>query len=135
MDFRDPWLDVFYNKQLHRSLSSQAKDAALERTVLHYASGVITTTGGDLHQSLLQKAPDQTFVALPNGYDAELMQQTPAAPKKDGFHIVYTGLLTQNQGYSKLVEVLHELSQSHTFSFTLAGNINAALINEINRSD
>ena len=95
VDFRDPWLDVFYNKQLHRSQSSQAKDAALEKTVLHYASGVITTTGGDLHQSLLQKAPDQKFVALPNGYDAELMQQTPAAPKKDGFHIVYTGLLTQ----------------------------------------
>ena len=108
VDFRDPWLDVFYNKQLHRSQSSQAKDAALEKTVLHYASGVITTTGGNLHQSLLQKAPDQTFVALPNGYDAELMQQTPAAPKKEGFHIVYTGLLTQNQGYSKLMEVLHE---------------------------
>ena len=42
--------------------------------------------------------------------------------------------MTQNQGYSKLVEVLHELSQSHTFSFTLAGNINAALINEIKNS-
>ncbi|MCH1431656.1 MAG: glycosyltransferase family 4 protein [Flavobacteriaceae bacterium] len=134
VDFRDPWLDVFYNKQLHRSQSSQAKDAALERTVLHYASGVITTTGGDLHQSLLQKAPDQTFVALPNGYDVDLMQQIPAAPKKDRFHIVYTGLLTQNQGYSKLMEVLHELSQSHTFSFTLAGNINTALINEIKNS-
>ena len=134
VDFRDPWTTIFYNKQLRRTASSQAKDAAFEKSILQNAKGVITTTGGDLHQSLKQKAPDQTFITLPNGYDADLMQQTPAAPKQNGFHIVYTGLLTQNQAYFKLVKVLNKLSQTHTLHFSLAGNINTALIREIKTS-
>ena len=134
VDFRDPWADIFYNKQLRRTSSSQAKDTALEKLILQNAKGVITTTAGDLHQSLKQKAPDQKYLALPNGYDADLMQQTQAAPKKKEFHIVYTGLLTQNQTYSTLVDVLNELSQTFTLHFSLAGNINPVLITELKTS-
>lgn len=134
VDFRDPWTDIFYNKQMRRTHKSQAKDAALEKRILQNAKGVITTTAGELHQRLQQKAPEQTFIALPNGYDAELMRNTEAAPKKKGFHIVFTGLLTRNQAYARVVEVLQELSQGHILHFSLAGNINPSLIAEIKKS-
>ena len=41
VDFRDPWTSVFYNNQMFRTKSSEAKDEALERQVLNAASGVI----------------------------------------------------------------------------------------------
>ena len=52
VDFRDPWTDIFYNKQMRRTHKSQAKDAALEKRILQNAKGVITTTAGELHQRL-----------------------------------------------------------------------------------
>lgn len=131
VDFRDPWTDIFYNKTLYRTQKTVAKDKALEKKVLQKADGVLTTLGGVLQDQLKTKNPNQTFVAIPNGYDAELMQKTDSAPKKKGFHIVYTGLLTQNQEYKKLLTVIDQLSTKCTVYFSLAGNISPTIISEI----
>ena len=96
VDFRDPWSDLFYNKELYRSQRTIKKDLYLETQVLRTASGVLTTIGGKLHEDLKLKAPLLNLYALPNGYDAELMQSVEAKPIQDVFHVVYTGLLTQS---------------------------------------
>lgn len=131
VDFRDPWSDVFYNKQMLRSQSSQHKDAQLEKKVLQQASGVITTIGGQLHQSLQQKAPGQRFIALANGYDATLIAACDAHPPEDAFHVVYTGLLTNQQAYLAIVQALLKLDGSRPIRFSLAGNISNGIIAEI----
>ena len=131
VDFRDPWTDVFYNKQMRRTDASQAKDAQLEKTVLQKASGVITTIGGELHQSLKVKAPDQNLITLANGFDAELMNGIDSLPPKDVFHIVYTGLLTQQQAYPSIIKVLRELKGDRPIRFSLAGNIAEITLEEI----
>ena len=131
VDFRDPWTDVFYNQQMRRSQSSQAKDAQLEKTVLQRASGVITTIGGELHQSLTAKAPDQSFITLANGFDAELMKGIDSLPPKDVFHVVYTGLLTQQQAYPSVLKALRQLKGDRTIRFSLAGNISKIALEEI----
>mgnify|MGYP000216534658 FL=1 len=77
------------------------------------------------------KAPNQKFIILPNGYDSRLMKMTKSLPKKNGFHIVYTGLLTENQNYIVLLEVIKKLSNYYSICFTIAGNINSNIINEI----
>ena len=59
------------------------------------------------------------------------MEQTEAAPKKKGFHIVYTGLLTQNQEYKKLLTAINQVSNHSTIYFSLAGNISPTIISEI----
>lgn len=130
-DLRDPWSDIFYNKQMRRSQRSQAKDAQYEKTVLQKASGVITTIGGDFQHNLRLKAPQQRFITLANGYDAKLMQRIVASPPKDAFHIVYTGLLTQHQAYPAIIEALHQLKGERSIRFSLAGNIPKSILKEI----
>ena len=131
VDFRDPWTDIFYNTALYRTQKTVAKDQALERKVLQKADGIMTTVAGILQDQLKIKTSNKPFVSIPNGYDADLMEQTEAAPKKKGFHIVYTGLLTQNQEYKKLLTAIHQVSNHSTIYFSLAGNISPTIISEI----
>ena len=131
VDFRDPWTSVFYNNQMFRTKGSEAKDEALERQVLNAASGVITTVGGTLVEKLKAKVPQQSFAVLPNGYDAALVDAAQGEKDKDYFHVVYTGLLTKNQPYAQLIQVLKQLQGERPIRFSLAGNIALSIINEI----
>ena len=134
VDFRDPWEEVFYNKQMFRTKKSNNKDAQLEKIVLEKASGVITTIEGNFHKNLLRKNPQQRVISIPNGFDDELILKTKSAPKKKGFHIVYTGLLTQNQPYLKLLEIINEFSKKYKINFSIAGNIKPTVISEIKKT-
>jgi len=130
-DFRDPWTDIFYNTFLYRTAYARQKDQTLEKEVLQQADGILTTLAGEFHEKLQTKAPHQQFVALPNGFDEMLMKNTPAAPKKAKFHIVFTGLLTQNQDFTSIVEAIHHVSKSHKIYFSLAGTIDPKIVSQL----
>ena len=49
------FVEQFYNKELYRSRNAQQKDKHLERIVLETADTILTTVGGDFHQSLQEK--------------------------------------------------------------------------------
>lgn len=129
-DFRDPWTGLFYNKELYRTAKSQAKDEQLETQVLQTADGIITTIGGELHENLKAKAPNQKFVAIKNGYDSELINATKRALAIP-FHVVYTGLLSHNQEYNAVIDVLASLQKETSIRFSLAGNISSEIVEEI----
>jgi|TARA_B110000285_G_scaffold221329_1_gene274135 glycosyltransferase involved in cell wall biosynthesis len=133
VDFRDPWAEVFYNSDLYRTLKTIKKDLALEKQVLQTANGVLTTVGGTLHNQLKVKAPKQCFVFIPNGYDAELMENVQATKPKDVFHIVYTGLLTENQVHKSVLDALNKLSVEQPTRFSLAGIIAPEIITKIKK--
>ena len=129
-DFRDPWTAIFYNKYLYRSNWAEKIDNRLEEKVLLTADGILTTTGGRLVQKLRTKSIEQSFHVLPNGYDAKLM----ASIKRTNvphFHIVYTGLLTENQDYRIFTKALAELSKNNRICFSLAGQISESILNYI----
>ena len=131
VDFRDPWLDLFYNQQLYRLSSTQRKDAALEKKVLQSADKVMTTVGGALHAQLRQRTTEQKFIAIPNGFDAEKMKAFQRENLPDVFHIVFTGLLTQNQDYPSLIEALQKMKSSLPIRLSLAGQIDPDILQEI----
>ena len=131
-DFRDPWTDIFYNKFLYRTTKSISKDISLEKEVLKKADGILTTVAGKLLKQLRFKAPEQNFLVIPNGYDDELIMSQKAANKKKDFHIVYTGILTENQDYKPLLEVINKCSKINKIHLSLAGNINSNIIQKIN---
>ena len=83
------------------SKRSASKDQALELAVLQAASGVITTVGGELVQRLQKKVPQQRIEVLPNGF-IRTTRYRSSRKENDAFHLVYTGLLTQNQAHVKL---------------------------------
>lgn len=129
-DFRDPWTDIFYNKDLYRTAWAKRIDARWEEKVLQSADGILTTVGGNLVRKLQTKAPNQSFHVLPNGYDAPLMFSTPKTILKP-FHVVYTGLLTENQDYLPVIKVLDELADQYDVRLSLAGNISFTIIDKI----
>ena len=131
VDFRDPWSDVFYNKDLYRRSRAVSKDLKLELQVLQAAQGIITTVEGRLHESLIEKAPAQKFYALPNGFDSELMNRVTVEKNSHYLHVVYTGLLTHNQPYNGVFKILNDLSATQPIKLSLAGNIAPDIINEI----
>jgi glycosyltransferase involved in cell wall biosynthesis len=132
-DFRDPWTDIFYNKDLYRTVLAQKKDTRWESKVLQNADGILTTVGGNLVQKLKIKAPDQKFHALPNGYDQDMILAVPKTSVKP-FHVVYTGLLTDNQDYISVMKVLNDMADHHHIRLSLAGNINDHILENIRQT-
>jgi len=129
-DFRDPWMDIFYNQDLYRTSFAKKKDADWEQRVLQTADGILTTVGGSLIHKLQFKAPEQSFHVLPNGYDQALMSSIPNTSLK-AFHLVYTGLLTDNQDYLPVMGVLNDLADQYDIQLSLAGNIAENIIKKI----
>ena len=129
-DFRDPWTAIFYNKYLYRSTWAEKIDNRLEEKVLLTADGILTTTGGRLVQKLRTKSTEQSFHVLPNGYDASLMASITRT-NVEPFHIVYTGLLTENHDFPVVTSVLAVLSKTNKIRFSIAGQISEPILNYI----
>ena len=71
----------------------------------------------------------QKFISIPNGYDTKLFQEIKRIITKKVFHVVYTGLLTQNQDYESVLRILSNLKAPVRLS--LAGNINQEIVEGI----
>lgn len=132
-DFRDPWSDIFYNKDFYRTSWAKKKDVRWEQKVLQNADGILTTVGGSLVQKFKINAPDQKFYVLPNGYDEALMSSIPKT-KLNIFHVVYTGLLTDNQDYIPVMKALNDIAEHRTIRLSLAGNISDHILVNIRKT-
>ena len=132
-DFRDPWSDIFYNKDFYRTSWAKKKDIRWEQKVLQNADGILTTVGGSLVQKFKINAPDQKFYVLPNGYDEALMSSIPKT-KLNIFHVVYTGLLTDNQDYIPVMKALNDIAEHRTIRLSLAGNISDHILENIRKT-
>jgi len=122
VDFRDPWSSLFYNHQFYQMPWAIKEDKNQEKRIISQADTIITTVGGAFHHYLKTVAPKQNFHFIPNGYDAELMDSIPNK-KQDKVHIVFTGLLTENQLYDGVLLALEKLQDKYTIRFSLAGQI------------
>lgn len=131
VDLRDPWTDLFYNQQLYRLSKTHKKDQLLEKKVLQSADTVLTTVGGELHTLLKQRVLKQNFVAIPNGFDTEKIQTFQRQNLVGVFHVVFTGLLTQNQDYPALLQALQNLNSPLPIRLSLAGQIDSIILQEI----
>ena len=131
VDFRDPWVSVFYNKKFLFTEKSINKQKELEKKVLNNADLVLTTIGGDLKKQLQLKAPKQNFEVILNGYDHILIDKIKSEKSSNYFHIVYTGLLTKNHPYDTLLKILKLNFKQTNLKLSLAGNISGEIIKEI----
>ncbi|MCH1418327.1 MAG: hypothetical protein L7U68_07255 [Flavobacteriaceae bacterium] len=133
VDLRDPWVTLFYNKQLYRTFWAVNRDRRQEKAVLKNADAVLTTVGGNFHEYLKKIAPHQEYYVIPNGYDQDLIKSV-STDQLSEFHVVYTGLLTENQNYQTLVQVLKQLQSSHSICLSLAGQIHEKFLLHLRRS-
>lgn len=125
-DFRDPWTDIYYYQDLNRGSLTKYIDARLEQKVLQSADGVITVSP-ELVRNLRNKAPEQQFTQLPNGYDkSDFAEDHQHSFSK--FSLAYIGNLKANQNPTTLWEVLAENVQNEPgfardFELQLTGKI------------
>lgn len=130
VDFRDPWSELFYNRQFYRLPFAVSKDQKHEQKVLQQADAVLTTVEGELHQKLQAKAPAQRFFALPNGFDTDAFTKHQRSQRQGEFHLVYTGLLTHNQSYPALLKALQQMKSSLPLRISLAGQMELSLVKD-----
>ncbi len=131
-DFRDPWSDLYYNKDLIRTKRAERKDKRLEKIILEKSDIVLTV--GEKMKSLLQSKSNKLgskIYTVFNGYDAELFNKIPKQ-KSEYFNISYIGLLTQNSPYKAFAESVKlfsdKIENKKNIILNFAGNIDDSIL-------
>jgi glycosyltransferase involved in cell wall biosynthesis len=120
-DFRDPWTDIYYYKQMYPTLLSTYIDKRMERKVLRN-SDVVLGSSPYLTELLSQKIKGDTskFRFMPNGYDEEDFPNP--RPEFERFSIVYAGTIGKIYPCHSLVDALLQLAERNTqWTFKLFG--------------
>jgi glycosyltransferase involved in cell wall biosynthesis len=108
-DFRDPWTDIYYYKELYHSRIATWFDKILEKKVLSNADKIITVSE-EVGKLLLKKIPTKAgkIVVIPNGYDeSDFVQARPM--QNEFFTITYTGTISMSYRIESFVEAIYQL--------------------------
>ncbi len=119
-DLRDPWTDIYYNRELYRLRCARGKDARLEKTVLEKANAIITVSDS-LKELFASKSPgidpDKIHV-IPNGFDPDDFNMLHAG--KDShreatrpFVIGYTGTMSDAYPVAGFIQAVLQFLLEH----------------------
>ena len=129
-DFRDPWTEVYYNNLFQRTKKNEAKDKAMELSVLNNADYVLTI-GPSMKKLLENKIPEQKskFHFIYNGYDEDLFLGK-SKHKYPEFTIAHIGLWSKNQAHTEIIEALNTITKQQPelkFRFVIAGTVDESI--------
>jgi hypothetical protein len=131
-DFRDPWIEIHYNNLFYRTKWAKRKDERLEKKVIELADKVLTI-GKNLCELLKTKNIDSSkFHYIYNGFDSVLFDDIKPV-KSEYFDIVFTGLLSNNQNITGLLNSLKFLEKNIEIGqvrFLLAGKIDSDILSQ-----
>ncbi len=131
-DFRDPWSDLYYNKDLIRTERAVKKDKRLEKKVLDNAD-LILTVGFKMKELLAEKSNGiaDKIHYIYNGYDKEQFNKIKTE-KSNLFEISYIGLLSENNPYKAFVaavkQFLKNVASNSDIVLNFAGNISPEIM-------
>jgi glycosyltransferase involved in cell wall biosynthesis len=105
-DFRDPWTDIYYYKELFHTLPARLYDRYLEKKVLIGADKIITVSE-EVKKLLLRRIPgsEEKIVVIPNGYDESDFENVPSL-KNEFFTITYTGTISMSYRIERFIEAI-----------------------------
>ncbi len=135
-DFRDPWTDLYYNKEFKQLAFVKNKNKILEQAVLKSADCILTVSNS-LQKEFLKKAKNVKVIT--NGFDEEVLTENNEILDKK-FIISYIGLLPKQSNPKILFEVLQELcNENEVFKNDLKlnfiGDISQEVLKEIERTN
>ena len=104
-DFRDPWSDLYYNKDFNQLSFVKNKNKKLEEAVLKNADCVLTVSNSLKEE--FSKTANRVEV-ITNGFDDEVLKENNII-KDTKFTISYIGLLPKQSNPKVLFKVLKEL--------------------------
>ncbi len=109
-DLRDPWTEIYYYQDIHRSALTRSIDRYLEAKVVRTAAAV-TTVSPFLADEINSLARGTPIHFIPNGYDGADFRQSPPAKEKDRFIVTHIGNLTPTQNTEALWKALSDLAR------------------------
>lgn len=97
-DLRDPWTDIYYNKELYQTSHAKKINAEYERSVLETADAIVTVSS-ECESNFRSKTKQLLPISvIPNGYDpddfAAFNIVSEDAETRDKFTISYVGALS-----------------------------------------
>ena len=118
-DFRDPWTDLYYNKNFNERSFAKKKNKILETSVLKNADCVLTVSESLKKQFSINA---RRVEVITNGFDNEIGSSEDTI-LDEMFTISYIGLLPKESNPKLLFKVLQELcSQNEDFKKDLKLN-------------
>lgn len=130
-DFRDPWTDIYYYKELYHLGLATLLDRHLEKIVLSNADKIITVSE-EVGKLLLAKAAGskEKMVIIPNGYDETDFDQVGSV-KNDAFTITYTGTISMSYRIDQFIEAIFLLPETikQQIKIRFVGNVPEEIIN------
>lgn len=133
-DFRDPWTDIYYYKDLLHTGLAKSIDKKKERKVLENADKVITV-GESLKVALKRKVDKEKFAIITNGFDEEDFSGFEQV-QQEKFTITYTGTLSDQYNISAFIEACKKLkSKRKNFIIRFIGSVAESKLNEFREAD
>ena len=130
-DFRDPWSDVYYNKDFKELPFARNKNKKLEELVLKNADCVLTVS--NTLKKEFSKSANRVEV-LTNGFDDEFMKSEKVA-LDEKFTISYIGMLPKQSNPENLFRVLQLLcSKNKNFKNDLQLNFIGDISDSVKRA-
>jgi len=134
-DFRDPWVNVYYNRHLMRIPWAWKKDKKLETSVLKAADQVIVISEG-MKREFADRA--QNIETVMNGYNEHDFQDKPVSKKEKDFIVRYTGNFTDNQIVDEIWEAFSMVVDEHPLGnhirFRFTGNVSQGIVDAMSRN-
>lgn len=130
-DFRDPWTNIVYHKELKLSEKSENKHKKLEHKVLNSADQIIVTSPST--KTEFSEITSKPIEVITNGYDVEQIEKQPLDEK---FSIAHIGSFLSERNprilWKALKEILKENSEfKNDFELKLIGIISQDVLDTI----
>jgi len=136
-DFRDPWTDIYYYKELHHTGLASRMDKKMEKSVLQLSDKIITVSQ-EVGKLLLRKIPYASgkITVIPNGYDETDFENT-AILQNDCFTIVYTGTISSGYRIEQFIEAVATLPEpiKNQIKIRFVGNVPDEILNQFHHKN
>ncbi len=135
-DFRDPWTDIDFYKDLRLSKFADKKHHNLEKSVLSSAD-VIVTVGNHCAEGLKNICKRDVKV-ISNGYDFTIDSLNKINNLSERFTLSHIGIIGANRNPVVFWEALSELTQNEEFAkyidIRLIGQVDLSVIDSIKKN-
>ncbi len=135
-DLRDPWTDIYYNKELYRTKWAEKIDRQLEKKCLESADNIIVVSDS-IAQLLINRyiGIKSKISIIPNGYDESDFQNKVASETKYNY-ISYIGNLGSSYPINNFLNEFNEFSSKNPkWRLRFVGNLFEGVKNKILNSD
>lgn len=130
-DFRDPWTEIFYNKDLFKTKLAAKKDLKMEMEVLKNAD-LLTAVSPNSKKLIDKKITDTNkSYCFYNGFEHTIFDKVKSQESDFDLLFSYVGYIGKHHQHEIITKGLKEITQQHPekkIGFHLAGNVDEGLI-------